>query len=85
MRKGYLTYPQLFERMSLAPAKLYQLPGGRLQEGEVADLVLFKDTENFRVERFLSKSQNSPFIGETLPGVVKMTICGGSIVYREEA
>ena len=85
VRKGYLTYPQLFERMSLAPAKLYQLPGGRLKEGEVADLVLFKDTENFRVERFLSKSQNSPFIGETLPGVVKMTICGGSIVYREEA
>lgn len=81
VQKGYLTYPQLFMRMSTAPARLYKLPGGSLKEGAPADLVLFEDTESFTVKQFASKSQNSPFIGETLPGVVKMVICGGKSVY----
>ena len=29
-----------------------------------------------------SKASNSPFIGETLKGVVKYTICDGKVVYQ---
>lgn len=81
---GYLTFPQLFHRMSTAPADLYKIPGGRIREGKEADLVLFHPEETWVAEKFVSKSSNSPFIGETMKGVVRYTICGGRIVYQKE-
>lgn len=80
--KGYLSYPELFRRMSFFPAKLYGLPGGTVKEGKAADLVIFRPEETWEVTTFASKSANSPFVGEVLPGVVHVTICGGRIVYR---
>lgn len=84
VNKGYLTYPELFHRMSTAPANLYGLPGGKLKEGQAADLVIFGPKEEWKAEKFVSKSSNSPFIGETLPGVVRYTICSGEIVYCKD-
>lgn len=84
VNKGYLTYPELFHRMSTAPANLYGLPGGKLKEGQAADLVIFGPKEEWKAEKFVSKSANSPFIGETLPGVVRYTICNGEIVYCKD-
>ncbi|MBQ9929080.1 MAG: dihydroorotase [Lachnospiraceae bacterium] len=83
VEKGYLTYPMLFERMSSAPAKLYGLPGGRIEEGAEADLVIFAPKEQWTVETFASKSSNSPFVGEVMPGVIYYTICDGKIVYQK--
>ena len=80
--KGYLDMPQLIERMSTAPCKLYGLPGGRIEEGARASLVLFHPGERWTVGGFLSRSANSPFIGENLPGVVYYTICDGKVVYE---
>lgn len=79
---GYLSYGKLIHAMSTAPCKLYKLDGGRMEEGMAADLVLFAPKERWKVLEFASKSANSPFIGEELPGVVHYTICGGKIVYR---
>ncbi len=84
VQKGYLTYPQLIHRMSSAPCKLYGLEGGKMAVGMSADLVLFHPEETWTVSSFLSKSSNSPFMGEELPGVVYYTICGGKIVYQKE-
>ena len=81
VNKGYLTLPQLIERMSTAPCRLYGLAGGTLCEGAPADLVLFALDEQWTVREFASKSTNSPFIGEKLPGVIYYTICGGNVVY----
>ena len=83
VQKGRLTYPQLIQRMSTAPCALYGLQGGTLEEGKTADLVIFDPEETWRVQEFASKSANSPFIGEELPGVVHATICGGQMVYRK--
>jgi dihydroorotase len=33
-------------------------------------------------ERFLSKGKATPYAGETLQGVCKLTVCGGKIVYQ---
>lgn len=82
VEKGYLTMPQLIERMSAAPCRLYGLPGGKIEEGAAASLVLFHPAEKWKVTEFASKSANSPFIGEELPGVVYYTICDGRIVFR---
>ncbi len=84
VKKGYLTWPELIRRMSTAPCELYSLTGGRMEDGVPADLVLFHPQETWRVAEFASKSANSPFIGEELPGVIYYTICDGKIVYRKD-
>lgn len=80
--KGYLSMMELIEKMSFAPAKLYHLDAGYLKEGGPADLVVFDPKKEWVVKDFASKSVNSPFTGETMPGVVGYTICGGKVVYR---
>ncbi len=82
--KGHLDYPMLFDRMSTSPARLYGLLGGCIKEGSVADLVIFAPEEKWVVKEFASKSANSPFIGEEMPGVIYYTVCDGKIVYQKQ-
>jgi dihydroorotase len=79
---GYLTMKELLCKMSTSPAALYHLNAGYLEEGGPADFVLFDRQAQWKVERFASKACNSPFVGETLPGVVTYTICAGKVVYQ---
>lgn len=79
---GYLTMIQLMEKMSLAPARLYHLEAGYIAEGAPADLVIFDKDAEWQAGDFASKSNNSPFIGEHMPGVIEYTICGGEIVFE---
>lgn len=79
---GFLSYGKLIYAMSTAPCRLYGLPGGRIEEGGAADLVLFDPKERWTVLEFASKSSNSPFTGQKLPGVIHYTICDGNIVYQ---
>ena len=74
---------QLMEKMSYNPARLYKLPCGRLEAGAPADLVIFDENERWTVGEFASKAGNSPFVGETLTGRVKYTICEGKVVYED--
>ena len=82
VEKGYLTLPELIEKMSLNPARLYGLDCGKMEEGAKADLVIFHPKESFTVEKFYSKSANYPFIGWKLKGKIHYTICDGKIVYK---
>ena len=45
VKKGHLSYVELFEKMCLNPARLYRLDSGYLAEGGPADLVIFDDQE----------------------------------------
>ena len=84
---GCLTMVQLMEKMSLNPAILYRLEEhkGWIGKGADADLVIFDPDASWTVENFQSKSSNSPFVGETLKGVVKYTVCGGEIAWENPA
>ncbi len=82
VQKGYLSMSELVRKMSLAPARLYRLDAGYVAPGGPADLVVLDPEKEWVVENFASKAVNSPFIGETMPGVISYTICGGEIVYR---
>lgn len=81
---GVITLPILIERMSCTPARLWHLPGGTLRRGAVADLVLFDPEARWTVapERLRSRSRNTPWAGETLPGVVRLTMVGGRVVFE---
>lgn len=83
VRKGYVTMMQLMEKMSLNPARLYGMDRVTMEEGAEADLVIFDENEKWKVEGFVSKSTNSPFLGEELYGKVKYTICSGKVVYED--
>lgn len=82
VKTGELTMTELVRCMSKNPADLYHLSAGSLQEGSCADLVLFDPNETWTPDRFVSKSQNSPFLGKELQGKVKMTICSGKVIYE---
>jgi len=79
--KGYLSMMELMEKMSYNPAKLYGLPGGAIEEGKPADLVIFDKEKTWTADSFVSKSSNSPFLGKTMTGQVYYTVCNGKIVY----
>jgi len=81
---GLLTLPELIDRMSTAAARIFRLPGGTLAVGAPADLVMFDPAARWVVEkdRIQSKSRNTPFLGETMPGVVELTLVDGQVVFR---
>jgi dihydroorotase len=70
--------------MSAAPARILNLEGGKIAEGEVADITLVNLEESFVVDpqKFVSKGKNNPFGGYKLDGVVKYTIVDGAIKYE---
>lgn len=81
---GHLTMMELIDKMSYAPAKLYHLNAGSVEIGKPADIVIFNENIKGQADPFLSKSENSPFMGEMLDGVVEYTICNGNIVYSRQ-
>jgi dihydroorotase len=70
--------------MSTNPARLLNVEGGSLEVNKLADIVVFDEEEKwmYTIDKVVSKSKNSPFIGKELTGKVKFTICNGKIVFE---
>ena len=83
VKPGYLTLPQLIDRMSTQPARRYGLEAGSVREEGAADLVLFDPDLRWTYLVPQSKATNSPWLGKSLTGKVLLTICGGRIVYED--
>jgi dihydroorotase len=81
---GYLDLMTLLERMSLGSARLYGLPAGEIKEGASADLVIFSPKDEWMFDSSFSKADNTPFLGQRLPGVIYDTICSGRVVYSRD-
>lgn len=79
--KGHLSLMEVLRKLTINPAQLYKLDAGTVQVGKKADLVIFDPKETWEVKDLKSKSKNSPFVGEILPGKIYYTICKGNIVY----
>ena len=84
---GVLTLSELIHRMSTAPAAVFGLPGGTLEPGAPADVVIFDLTDSWTVDptAFCSKSRNTPFAGRALTGRATLTLVAGKIVHQMEA
>ncbi len=82
VRPGHISLMTLMERMSTAAARIYELDAGSIREGARADLCIFAPDEEWVFDSSFSKSDNTPFLGERLPGKVYVTICNGEIVYK---
>jgi dihydroorotase len=83
---GWLTAAQLIERLSVRPAQILNLPGGRLQPGDPADVVIFDPHCSWEVkpDEFVSKSKNSPFIGKKLTAKVETVLVNGVLKLKDE-
>lgn len=81
---GYVTLAQLLAPMTINPARLLGLPGGRLTQGAPADLVLFDPDEPWVVnkDQLRSRSKNTPFDEARLTGRVLRTVVDGVTVSR---
>ncbi|HEX3066272.1 MAG TPA: amidohydrolase family protein, partial [Dongiaceae bacterium] len=85
--KGEASLIDLLRRMTTAPADLLGLPQGRLTKGAPADLLLFDPDRPARIEvdKFRSKSKNSPFDGRPVQGKVLLSIVDGRTVFSAKA
>ena len=70
--KDKLPLDQMIELISSKPRAILNLNTPKLEVGEEANLTLFSPTEKgmFTAEEIVSKSKNSPFIGQNLTGKV---------------
>ena len=82
--EGVIDLPTMIERMSCHPAKTFNLPGGTLAPGGVADVSVLDLSAEWTVDAssFVSKSHNTPFDGWALKGGPAYTIVGGRIVWE---
>jgi dihydroorotase len=81
VKTGVLTISEMIQRLSDAPARIFRLPGGSLEAGSNADIVIFDPEAKQTFTHFVSRSQNSPFLGWQMFGVVEKTLVGGNVVY----
>jgi dihydroorotase len=87
VRPGLLSIEQALRSMSTLPAQILGIPGGRLEVGAPADLVVIDPDRRWTVrpEEFASRSKNTPFEGWTLEGKAVLTIVEGVIRHNELA
>jgi dihydroorotase len=88
VHSGALDLPTLFRRLSLTPARLLGLEGGRLAVGAPADLVLFDPDAPWVLDRadLRSRSRNTPFDLRRMTGrVLGAWVAGRRVFAREGA
>ena len=48
--KGYLTWADAIRKMTINPARILKLPGGKLQEGSLADITIINPEKRWKVK-----------------------------------
>lgn len=78
VKTGVITLEKLIEVMSINPRKRFGL-------ADTEDICIFDLNGEYTVdpEKFLSKGRATPFKGEILSGVCRLTICDNKIVYKK--
>lgn len=86
VREGYIELERAIDMMSSKVAEVFNIGGGRIQEGKLANLCIYDlNTERVLDKTMLkSKSSNTPFLGWKVYCSNKMTMVDGKVVYREE-
>jgi dihydroorotase len=83
---GIVDLPLLVDRMAVAPARVFNLPGGTLRSGAAADVTVFDPSAQWTVDptRFRSKGRNTPYAGQRLRGRAVYTVVDGRVIHRPE-
>lgn len=85
VKTNIFTLTQVIHWMSQAPAEIFNLDAGTLTIGKSADITLINLDQNYEItDSFNSKSNNTPFIGETVTGEIQQTLVNGEIVWSKK-
>lgn len=84
VKTNVITLEKLVDMMSVRPREIFNIDGGKIAEGEVADLALLDIDKEWTVnpDEFYSMGRSTPFEGWKLQGKNVLTICKGEIVYE---
>jgi dihydroorotase len=84
VEKGHLTWPQMIAKMTVNPARILGINRGTLKPGAIADVTIIDPVAQWTIDvnRFRSKSRNSPYHGWQVRGKAHTTIVGGEIKYQ---
>lgn len=74
---------KLIELMSTNPARIYGLEGGEISQGKIADLTIIDLDSEYKIDKYKSKSSNTPFKDKIFRGEVLYTISEGELVYKK--
>lgn len=82
---GKMDMETVIERMSYAPARVFRLNAGTLNEGAPADVVVIDPQRLWTVEaeKFYTRGSHSPFAGRKLKGKAVLTVVDGEIVMKD--
>jgi len=85
VRDGVIGALRMVELMSSAPARILQVEGGTIAQGNVADITVIDPEKRyvFTEDSILSKGKNSPFLDWELQGKAVLTVVGGRITHNE--
>lgn len=81
--EGALTLGQALGALATGPARVLGRPCG-FAAGAPADVVVFEPAARARISGadLASRSRNTPFLGQALPGLVRYTLVGGALRHR---
>ena len=82
---GKLPLETLIERMTYAPARVFQLNAGTLREGGPADVTVIDPNLVWTVDekKFYTRGSHSSFVGRELTGKAVLTVVDGQIVMKD--
>ncbi|MCP4285031.1 MAG: amidohydrolase family protein, partial [Gammaproteobacteria bacterium] len=84
IEEGVLPLAEMIARLTLNPATILGLPGGKIELGEVADLIIVDPETHWicQAQNFVSEGKNTAFEGWDFQGSVTHTLVAGEIVYQ---
>ncbi len=87
VEKGHLSLIDLVEKMSYAPARIFDLPWGRIEVGRVADITIIdlEQEKEIDPDTFASKGRNTPFAGWKCKGWPVLTMVDGQVVWQDQS
>ncbi|WP_028581411.1 dihydroorotase [Desulfogranum japonicum] len=83
VQENVLDFSRMVELMSVWPAKILGVQGGHLSPGARADITIIdpEDVFTYTEEMIVSKSKNSPFIGQQFKGRAVLTMVDGIVQF----
>lgn len=76
----------MIQWLAVKPAEIFQLNAGTLTIGAPADIAVFDVENSYEIDKkdFLSKGENTPFVGWKVKGETLLTFVDGKVVWQKE-
>lgn len=78
-----MTLKDIIEKMTAAPARIFNIDAGELSVGKIADITMIDPKAEWTVDdkKFFTRGSHSPFVGRELKSKPIFTMVGGKTVY----